>query len=684
MSNEKHSVILAEWFFCEGGNINMYIAKIAIRGYRNFHDATISFHRGLNVIIGSNNSGKTNLLNAIKLLNQQEKLSFFDFNMNTLKQSFDSGAYRDAPMSIALQFDIRHDINLEDNPTDESILKLSDFLCLTNEISQVSTTSFPVLALISMTYSYNTKLLGKYRQDVATIHNYDEYLKYFRSLINDYTWTFANASTGDSVDASIAKGIFEVEYVRADRSKDLLSKSSTDLYKIALGNNPLDKETITNEIKEIIGTQALKAIREVSGIVDRDYSAIGIDRGNVQIKPIVEFDSGIAQFLRFGVSDTKGAYELPFDNNGLGYNNLIAIYMILLCRDSVNPQIHSVVLLEEPEAHLHPAMQYKLFKYINHLQENDALRQQIFVTTHSSNITAVTDTDCIIDLHYDRESTPNNVTSTNFVNLFCEKNTASKNYIKKFLDVTRSDMLFADSVVLVEGITEKLLLPVFMKKEGFDPDDNHVSIVEMGGKWMSHFLYLFPKERRTRVLCLTDCDYKLILDGNLNTSDYSQYVATHVNALRKQSKGNPYISIVCQSGCDSCSTFEDQLMFDNWSIEEKWRKQLFSLVLPEALITFLETNGFSIDAWNSNLNSIRKDTRESVSKVLSAFYTSYSSTENKAERDKFEALFFSTIFKKYASAQKGDLALSLLTDGKLNAALITPRYIKEGITWLKN
>ena len=53
----------------------MYIQSISINGYRNFHNSTVAFHKGLNVIIGSNNSGKTNLLNAIRLIRQQDRLT---------------------------------------------------------------------------------------------------------------------------------------------------------------------------------------------------------------------------------------------------------------------------------------------------------------------------------------------------------------------------------------------------------------------------------------------------------------------------------------------------------------------------------------------------------------------------------------------------------------------------------
>lgn len=64
----------------------MYISKIHIQNYRNFDDFTMEFHKGLNVIIGANNSGKTGLLHAINLLDSPSDISVNDFNKNLLLQ----------------------------------------------------------------------------------------------------------------------------------------------------------------------------------------------------------------------------------------------------------------------------------------------------------------------------------------------------------------------------------------------------------------------------------------------------------------------------------------------------------------------------------------------------------------------------------------------------------------------
>ena len=84
----------------------------------------------------------------------------------------------------------------------------------------------------------------------------------------------------------------------------------------------------------------------------------------------------------------------------------------------------------------------------------------------------------------------------------------SKKQLTKFLDVTRSDMLFADKIILVEGIDEKLLLPLFMEKCGHPFEDGHVSIVEIGGKHFNHLIELYNGNAViNKVLCITDKDF---------------------------------------------------------------------------------------------------------------------------------------------------------------------------------
>lgn len=98
----------------------MYINRIKIINYRNYHSFTMDFHDGLNVIVGANNAGKTGLLSAINLLYEPSQICIEDFNKNDLQANF-STIYKDTPPEIIIEYHIKHEIS-EDNTDDESII----------------------------------------------------------------------------------------------------------------------------------------------------------------------------------------------------------------------------------------------------------------------------------------------------------------------------------------------------------------------------------------------------------------------------------------------------------------------------------------------------------------------------------------------------------------------------------
>jgi len=226
------------------------------------------------------------------------------------------------------------------------------------------------------------------------------------------------------------------------------------------------------------------------------------------LRLIIEYETGI---------------KIPATHNGLGYNNLI--YMsLLLARMQVNAdeeyldsnaKVFSVLAIEEPEAHLHPSMQYKFLKFLNDHRTEKKIRQ-IFVTTHSTHIASAVSLDNIICLHY--ENNKINVGYPRKVYIE-EELRKSKSYVQRFLDATKADMLFAHKVIFVEGIAEQVLLSVFAKYLECSLEDNHISVINVGGRYFRHFLKLFDSKVSftipKKIACITDIDpeRKLIKDG---------------------------------------------------------------------------------------------------------------------------------------------------------------------------
>lgn len=173
------------------------------------------------------------------------------------------------------------------------------------------------------------------------------------------------------------------------------------------------------------------------------------------------------------------------DNKNLGLGTLNRLYMAveLLHLQKQGWTGLKLCLIEELEAHLHPQAQMKV---IEALQKETGM--QFILTTHSPNLTSklnISDSDeAVISLCKNGKVYP----------LWSEKTILEKKdyaYLKHFLDVTKSNMFFAKGVILVEGWAEEILLPVIARKMGKNLSDNEISIVNVGSTAYLHFAKIY-------------------------------------------------------------------------------------------------------------------------------------------------------------------------------------------------
>ncbi len=658
----------------------MYITKIKIRNYRNFANFTMEFQKGLNVIIGANNSGKTGLLYAIQMLSKPEITSAHDFNKNVISQ-FATRYQEDAP-KIEFEFEIRHEIS-EDDTEDESIVKLLPFLGMKDiesaheENGKEKKNIYSILAIVKMTFSLDVKALGNYKQDVKSVHSLDEFVSLLDMYIERYKWTFTNSKSNTEADKKDALGIFDIRFIGAERtSSDVAKETKREIEDFTKDqNNAAEirriKDSLSNDIKKLLKP----ALTKMASVFENEKNEIGLSKGNVSIFQNIRADISVADAYITDVKDTTGNFVVPLHNNGLGYNNLINIYILIKLTEIRKGKDFRILCLEEPEAHLHPSLQYKLFKFLKELDETDQLNQQIFVTTHSSNISAVAGIDNMYMLGYNRKCLDCRQQSLKI--LFKNKEKA-KNHLTKFLDVTRSDMLFAENVILVEGIAEKLLLPLFMEKCGCSYEDESISIVEIGGKFFEHFIELFNGNTvQKKVLCITDRDFKWITESGKDKilscyELYKKIEPSHITKLKTQFDGMSNLFIATQT--NGGRTFEDEFFLSNFDMG----KNLMEIVATETISKLLEEYGIDYDAWDKNRPKA-KDSK--VSAYLDIFNVALD--EKEAEKNKFyKKLFFAELFLYYSKEHKGDVALSILTHEVLSSTIVVPQYIKEGLEWL--
>jgi len=535
----------------------MFISEIKIKNYRNFSDSSILFNPGLNIIIGHNNAGKTNLIKALQLVldrDLKDKPTSDDFckrlvdytNPPSITISIFIKEHKDKPDDK----NVVYDWLIQDSP--EYIAQLSYVFELPTkhhedykkQIENCKDENFEFiqekcLKLLSKKFisKYVSRIYGgnPSKQEKADNENLDRFDFQFLDAIRDAErqMFFGN----NTLLRDVLNYFLDYDLTNGQDFENLSDEQLAQL--------KVREETLNEKSKELLGI--------LIGRIDRDkilqYSNdTGADKGGVP-----NFDAEITeQELLFAVRLIVEifSYKIPIKNNGLGYNNLLFIALILAkmqmessAHMGDNAKVFPILAIEEPEAHLHPSMQSKFLKFLN---SNEQARQ-IFITSHSTHITSAVNLDSIICLYQDIDE--------NFKvgypgRIFNETNDdkSSRLYVQRFLDATKSNMLFADRLIFVEGLAEQLLIPCFAEYLGLEDEliENHTSIISVDSRTFKHFLKIFAYNQATRpyainkkVVCITDADPTIkknnkwisVFPFKLDDTENSKPLSTHVTEL---------------------------------------------------------------------------------------------------------------------------------------------------------
>ena len=328
------------------------------------------------------------------------------------------------------------------------------------------------------------------------------------------------------VDTILASRDFSDPGGQSDSDIDTLSKQFQQYYKSC----GLEDEELTSEGLNLLGGIAIAnktydeklrktfemPVGELKNINYPGFQNPEIKiRSKIQIEEAIKHDSAV-QFAIQGMEQLV----LPEKYNGLGYRNLISIYMKLIdfrekwlrtFSDGENIEPIHIVFVEEPEAHLHAQAQQvfvrKAFEALCNnelIKEHPWLNTQLVLSTHSNHIVNELDLNCM--RYFRRVIGDSKIPISKVVNLsstFGKDEEETKQFVTRYIRLTHCDIFFSDAVILVEGPAEKILVPNFLTKAGLD--SYYISVIEINGRHAHSFRKLIEKIG-IATLIITDID----------------------------------------------------------------------------------------------------------------------------------------------------------------------------------
>lgn len=451
----------------------MHLSRLKLSGFRNL-DCEVSLCPGFAVLTGENNAGKTNVVDAIRILLAAEA--------------------GHAEQLIPAESDFAHDADgklLDDSFTIEAIFERMDEIQEGRMVTALAPAHGEHTARLGLTARLTSSGRVTYNYFGGDHDNTE--IEQLARLAVQYTYLppLRNA------EADLRPG-------RRNRVQALLAVLVRD----EEGRAAI--EDLVTQLNERLGDQ--EGVKEARKKIQERLDEVVGPRYRQQIGLAFtdpQFDR-IAGSLRALIGDMAPA---EMGETGLGFNNLLFIATVLAgLAEEPDAALH-VLLVEEPEAHLHPQLQDLLMRYLERRGEE---RVQVIATTHSPNLSSSAGAQRITVMTREKRSTP--VVARAIGNFGLSDKELL--HLGRFLDVTKASLLFARGVLLVEGVAEQILAPEVAKSRARSLSEAGVSIINVGGLSFAPFAALFGEDRLPfKCAIVTDGDAPVPSDEEVEGAD---------------------------------------------------------------------------------------------------------------------------------------------------------------------
>lgn len=456
----------------------MRLAKLRVKGFRNL-EGEIEFPSVLTLVVGENNSGKSNVIDALRLITRPRAGKRFSLWIGRDDFRQDSNGNREVDT-----FEITACY------TDLSIQETGRMVACLTPSQGKNTAQMRLVARLDHAEQLDVEWYG----GDSMQPNVERWAR--DAVQHTYLHPLRDAATDlrPGRDNKLVQLLSALAPETTSRRVEIESVA-------AEANQLLDRaEAVTLATKEIQERLTRMSGSRFAQKARLRFADQGFDRVVSSLKALV------------GESSPR-----DLANNGLGFNNLLYMATLLAALDNdVQTDGTHLLLVEEPEAHLHPQLQDLLLRY---LESEAKLTTQVVVTTHSPNFAAASGVERMIVMLRAPGLSPVARCPANF-----GLDRDSLDHLKRFLDVTKASLLFARALILVEGIAEQLLLPQLAERLGIDLNAEGITVLSVGGVSFGPFARLFASNRLDRRCAIvTDGDPQATEDelalGTVSLSD---------------------------------------------------------------------------------------------------------------------------------------------------------------------